>query len=103
VVENTGWLPTYVSQRAVERKAVRPIEVELTLPDGARVVAGERKLEAGELEGRVHLRSALWWGTDQGTSDRTKLEWVVEAPEGGTLGIEARHDRAGVVRREVSL
>jgi murein tripeptide amidase MpaA len=103
VLENTGWLPTYVSQRAVERKAVRPIEVELTLPDGARVVAGEPKLEAGELEGRVHLRSALWWGTDQGTSDRTKLEWVVEAPEGGTLGIEARHDRAGVVRREVPL
>jgi hypothetical protein len=103
VLENTGWLPTYVSQRAVERKAVRPIEVELSLPDGARVVAGEPKLEAGELEGRVHLRSALWWGTDQGTTDRTKLEWVVEAPEGGTLGIEARHDRAGVVRREVTL
>ncbi len=103
VLENTGWLPTYVSQRALERKAVRPIEVELTLPEGARVVAGEPKQEAGELEGRVHLRSALWWGTDQGTSDRAKLEWVVEAPEGGTLGLEARHERAGVVRREVAL
>ena len=103
VLENTGWLPTYVSQRALERKAVRPIEVELTLPEGARVVAGEPKREAGELEGRVHMRSALWWGTDQGTSDRAKLEWVVEAPEGGTLGLEARHERAGVVRRQVEL
>ena len=50
VLENTGWLPTYVSQRALERKAVRPIEVELTLPEGGRVVAGEPKQEAGELE-----------------------------------------------------
>jgi murein tripeptide amidase MpaA len=103
VLENSGWLPTYVTQKAVERKAVRPVEVELTLPQGARVVAGEAKTEAGQLEGRVHLRSALWWGTDQGTSDRTKLEWVVEAPEGGTLALEARHQRAGVVRRNVEL
>jgi murein tripeptide amidase MpaA len=103
VLENTGWLPTYVTQKAVERSSVRPLEVELTLPEGARVVAGERRTEAGQLEGRVHMRSALWWGTDQGTSDRSKLEWVVEAPDGGKLGIEARHARAGVVRREVEL
>ena len=103
VLENTGWLPTNVTQKAVDRKAVRPLEVELTLPEGARVVAGEKKTEAGQLEGRVQLRSALWWGTDQGTSDRAKLEWVVEAPAGGTLGIEARHPRAGVVRRDVEL
>jgi murein tripeptide amidase MpaA len=103
VVENSGWLPTYVTQRAVDRQSVRPLEVELALPEGARVVTGEVRTEAGQLEGRVHLRSALWWGTDQGTSDRAKLEWVVEAPGGGTLGVEARHPRSGVVRREVSL
>jgi murein tripeptide amidase MpaA len=103
VLENTGWLPTNVTQKALDRKAVRALEVELTLPDGARVVAGEARTEAGQLEGRVQLRSALWWGTDQGTSDRAKLEWVVEAPAGGTLGVEARHPRAGVVRRDVEL
>jgi len=103
VLENTGWLPTHVTQKAVERQSVRPLEVELTLPEGARVVAGELRTEAGQLEGRVHMRSALWWGTDQGTSDRAKLEWVVEAPSGGTLGVEARHPRAGVVRRDVKL
>ncbi len=36
-------------------------------------------------------------------SDLIKLEWVIEAPEGGELGIEARHQRAGTVRRVVSL
>ena len=34
VLENAGWLPTNVSQKALDRKAVRAIEVELDLPDG---------------------------------------------------------------------
>jgi len=89
--------------RKIERKAVRPLEVELTLPEGAALVAGERKLEAGQLDGRVHKRSTLWWGGDDSTGDLAKLEWVIEAPEGGELGIEARHQRAGTVRQVVSL
>jgi murein tripeptide amidase MpaA len=103
VLQNTGWLPTQVTQKAIERKAVRPVEVELTLPDGAEVVVGERKVEAGQLEGRVHKRSVLWWGGDDSTADLTKLEWVIEAPDGAELRIEARHERAGTVRRVVKL
>jgi murein tripeptide amidase MpaA len=103
VLQNTGWLPTQVTEKAVERKAVRPLEVELTLPEGAELVAGERRTEAGQLQGRVHRRSVLWWGGDDSTADLTKLEWVIEAPDGGELGIEARHQRAGTVRRVVSL
>jgi hypothetical protein len=82
---------------------VRPLEVELTMPEGAELVAGERRTEAGQLQGRVHRRSVLWWGGDDSTADLVKLEWVIEAPEGGELGIEARHQRAGTVRRVVSL
>jgi hypothetical protein len=92
-----------VTEKAVERKAVRPLEVELTLPEGGELVAGERRTEAGQLTGRVHRRSVLWWGGDDATSDLVKLEWVIEAPQGGELGIEARHQRAGTVRQVVSL
>ena len=102
VLQNSGWLPTNVTEKAVERKAVRPLEVELTLPEGAELVSGELKVEAGQLQGRVHKRSALWWGTDDSTGDLTKLEWVIRAPAGGELGIEARHQRAGTIRRVVS-
>lgn len=103
VLINTGWLPSYVTQKALDRNAVRPVEVELTLPEGARIVGGERKVEAGQLEGRVHKRSMLGWQQDDSTTDRVKVDWVIEAPQGGTLTIEARHQRAGVVRREVGL
>src|SRR5207247_8808023 len=70
VLLNSGWLPTNVTEKAVERKAVRPLQVELTLPEGARLAAGERVTEAGQLAGRVHKRSPLGWGTDEATSDR---------------------------------
>ena len=103
VLENTGWLPTSVSERAVERKAVLPLEAEITLPEGGRVVGGEKKVDLGQLDGRVHRRSLLWWASNDATSDRAKVEWVVEASAGSSVAVEARHQRAGTVRRELML
>jgi murein tripeptide amidase MpaA len=103
VLENSGWLPTNVSDMALQRKAVRELEVELELPDGARLLTGERRTKAGQLDGRVHKRSTLWWTTNDATTDRAKLEWVVESPNGGTLGLTARHQRAGTIRERVAL
>jgi hypothetical protein len=37
------------------------------------------------------------------TQDRARVEWVVQAPQGGTVQLTARHDRAGTIRAEVSL
>ena len=103
VLQNSGWLPTNVSEKAVERRAVRPLEVELALPDGARLVGGDPKTEAGQLTGRVEKRSTTWWANDESTTDLAKLEWVIEAPAGTEIDIEARHQRAGTVRRRVIL
>jgi hypothetical protein len=82
---------------------VRDLEVELDLPEGARLVGGELKREAGQLKGRVDKRSTTWWANDESTGDLAKLEWVVEAPAGTEIGIEARHTRAGTVRRRITL
>jgi murein tripeptide amidase MpaA len=103
VLQNAGWLPSNVTEKAVERKAVRPLEVQLTLPEGAKLLAGDPKVELGQLEGRIHKRSALGWWADDATGDRAKAEWVIEAPGGGALGIEARHERAGTIRQVVEL
>jgi hypothetical protein len=103
VLQNSGWLPTNVTEKALERRSVRDVEVELDLPDGARAVAGDVKTEVGQLKGRVEKRSTTWWLNDESTSDLAKLEWVVEAAEGTEIAIEARHPRAGTVRRRVTL
>jgi zinc carboxypeptidase len=103
VVQNCGWLPTNVTAKALERSVVRPLEVELDLPDGARLVAGEAKTEVGQLKGRADKRSTTWWGNDDSTADLAKLEWVVEAPEGTEVGVVARHPRAGTLRNVAKL
>ena len=103
VLQNSGWLPTNVTEKALERKAVRDIEVDLDLPDGARAVAGEVKTAVGQLKGRVDKRSTTWWLNDESTSDLAKLEWVVEAVAGTEIGIEVRHPRAGTLRRRITL
>jgi hypothetical protein len=61
------------------------------------------KTDAGQLKGRVEKRSTTWWANDESTTDLAKFEWVVEAPAGTEIGIEARHQRAGTIRKRVSL
>jgi murein tripeptide amidase MpaA len=103
VLENAGWLPTNVTQKAIDRKAVEPIEVSLELPEGARVVTGKEREEVGQLGGRVEDRQVTWWGVDHSTKNRAKVEWVVEAPAGSRVGVVARHERAGTVCAELTL
>jgi hypothetical protein len=103
VVQNSGWLPTNVTEKALQRKAVRDLEVEVDLPEGAQLVTGEMKTESGQLKGRVEKRSTTWWMNDESTKDLAKLEWVIEAPAGTEIGVEARHQRAGTIRRVFTL
>ena len=103
VVQNTGWLPTYITKKALEKKLVRGVIAEIELPDGATLQLGKPREELGQLEGRAYKPSAAnVWNTDT-TDDRAKVEWVVHAPQGGTVRLTARHERAGVVRVECPL
>jgi hypothetical protein len=105
VVQNSGWLPTYVTKKAVEKKLVRGVVCEIDIPEGAALETGKQREELGQLEGRAYKPSAppTIFHTLDVTDDRAKVEWVVRAPEGGTVKVTARHERAGVVVAEVTL
>jgi hypothetical protein len=102
VVENTGWLPSYVTKKAVEKKVSRGVICEIELPRGASLQSGKLREELVQLEGRAY-KSAFSDSFEGGTDDRLKVEWVVHAPQGGSVKLVARHERAGVVRAEVEL
>jgi murein tripeptide amidase MpaA len=107
VVHNTGWLPTYVTKMALEKKISRGVICEIALPDGATLESGKVREEGSHLEGRAYASSVLtpWatFGPLGSTADRLKMTWTVHAPNGGSAKLTARHDRAGVVRTEVEL
>ncbi|MEM7331166.1 MAG: M14 family metallopeptidase [Chloroflexota bacterium] len=102
VVENTGWLPTNVSQKALEMKVVQPLELQIKLPEGARLISGNEKTFLGQLGGRDAKPAMNLFGGDT-TTDRGKAVWVVEAEKGAVLELTAVHQRAGTIRRRVEL
>jgi murein tripeptide amidase MpaA len=98
---NTGYLPTYGSKQAEKRKAVRPIQVKLTLANGMTLEVGELKQDLGQLEGRSNKVAA--WGGNFPSDNLTHVDWLVRAPDGGTVQVEALAQRAGTVRGTVEL
>jgi murein tripeptide amidase MpaA len=106
VVHNTGWLPSYVTKRALNNKVTRGVVCEIELPAGATLETGRPREELGQLEGRAYkpVTPSSWagWGGDV-TDNRAKVEWVVRAPGGGVVDVVARHDRAGTVRVRIAL
>jgi murein tripeptide amidase MpaA len=104
VAHNTGWLPTNVTKKAVNNKVVRGVVCEIELPEGASLKSGKPREEVGQMEGRSQTAASLTpWSLTAATSDRVKCEWVVHAPQGGTVKLVARHERAGVARAELKL
>ena len=104
VIQNTGWLPTYVSKRALARKTVRGIVAEIELPTGASLATGKLREDVGQLEGKSDKHTGVsFWPDYNVTDDRLKVEWVVRAEAGTTVAITARHERAGTVRANVAL
>ena len=97
LLENTGFLGTHISRRAQERKAVRPIRLEL---EGAEVLTGERRSEVGDLEGRSNK---LDWTSNSATDNRLRREWVVRAPAGTVLTIHVISERAGTLHLTLEL
>ncbi|HEV8340231.1 MAG TPA: M14 family metallopeptidase [bacterium] len=105
VLQNSGWLPTYVTKKALENKVVRGVICEIELPEGATLETGKPREELGQLEGRAYKPAfpMRFPRVGDSTEDRLKVEWVVQAPRGGVVRLIARHVRAGVVRASVEL
>lgn len=105
-VQNTGWLPTSVTQHAAAKKLVRGVVGEITKvgtaiePNGAAqpswLVSGGLRQVHGQLRGWNQIPSAgFGWHADP-TDDVAVLEWILAEP--GTYEAVAKHERAGLVR-----
>lgn len=99
VVENRGYLPTYVLASSKPRPWNEGVRVAIDLPDGASLEAGEANVLVGHLEG--------WGGNDRFTAPsiarsvidvgRRRVIWVVRGD--GPLKVRASAPRVGTVER----
>ena len=103
-VQNTGWLPSYVSKMTLKRKLTRGVLAEIALPDGAQLVSGKSRESLGELEGWAYLHTGVsFWGQKKPTADRAHVDWVIRAPAGSVIELSAWHERAGRIATRVTL
>jgi len=96
VVENTGWLPINVTQRAAERGLVRQVEATIEIPANvAAEVLGPARLRLGQLGGRFLKNSMIFTfgATSDSTSDRAKAEWLIRAPSETRLAVCQRRPK----------
>lgn len=104
VLRNSGWLPTNVTQRALEREVCGSLVAEVALPEGATLLSGPPSRTLGQLDGRNAARTTTtWWGHNPGTPDLAVAEWLVSAPAGTRVSVSARHPRAGAVHAHLDL
>lgn len=104
VVDNSGWLPTAISRKALEKKAVRGIIAEIELPENAVLLSGKEREDLGQLEGRNQVGVSVSSNESSGVTDhRAKMVWTIYAPNKGMVKLTAHHQRGGVVRAEINL
>ena len=101
---NTGYLPSYISKRALQRKQCRGVVFDLNLPPQASLISGKLRVEGQHLEGHATKNSQLaFLPTREITADRAVCEWILSAPKGTEISIFARADRAGAVDTQLLL
>ena len=92
VVQNEGWLPSYVSKRALARKVVRGADRRDRAAARARRWSRARlRDDLGQLEGKAYKHTGVsFWPDYNITDDRVKVEWVVAGKAGDTVTLTAR-------------
>jgi hypothetical protein len=93
-IENEGFLPTNISQRAIESAIASPVRALADVKD-AELVSGKTRTDLGHLTGRRDENSA---------TSKTEVEYLVKTT--GTdpsITIQVQSEKGGKVKREVKL
>ncbi|MFN7725549.1 MAG: M14 family metallopeptidase [Rubrivivax sp.] len=103
-VANAGWLPSHISQRAIDRKTVRGTVFNIHLPPGVSLISGKEREVGPHLQGHAPKGSLqAFLPSRELTGDRAVVEWVVKGAPGTAIALTATADRAGSVHTEVTL
>jgi murein tripeptide amidase MpaA len=103
VIENAGFLPTNVTERAIAQKAAKPDKACLKPGEGVERVAGDAEQVLGFVPGRAGQFAPPPISGGSGRPNRRKVSWVVKGAEGADLTVEARSERGGTARANIRL
>jgi len=102
VIDNSGFLPTFTSEQGKSCVVIRPVRVELEIPDSVEILNGRVKAELGHLEGRSNKIGAIFTIASP-TDNRSRIEWTVKGTVGNKITIHIRSERAGTIHKQLVL
>jgi murein tripeptide amidase MpaA len=102
VVGNDGYLPSNLTDRAIEKRVARPVSARLELDGGARLM-GPETADLGHLAGR-NERKYPWspWGQRWSRTARP-VEWLVRAAPGSSVRLVVDSEKGGRRVRDIAL
>jgi hypothetical protein len=102
VASNHGYLPTNLSDVAIQNQVAKPVLLSVTV-DGGELVMNPQTASLGNLAGR-NERLYPWspWG-QQWTATSKFAEWLVRIEHSGSVTITAVSEKAGTVRATRSI
>lgn len=101
-VENFGFLPTNISEQAIQVNAVKPVIVYLELSGDVSLLLGREWVEVGHLKGRFDKLPELPTpALDEG--NKKKVEWIVKATTPTKVKVVAYSEKGGKDEKELTL
>ncbi|MCR5794506.1 MAG: zinc carboxypeptidase [Solobacterium sp.] len=98
---NTGYLPTYLCEEAVNLKKDSPVVIRA---ENAEVISGDAEIRVRGLQGfamtKTGMRSARIM-TSESASARIRAEWLIRADEGDAVTVTVQNEKAGRISRTV--
>lgn len=99
VLQNTGYLSTYVSEQAKKMKIVKPITVDIELPEDASFISGKKRVTIDHLEGRSNKTSMTYYHSP--TDNLIKIEWILKMNKDEEINIKISSCKAGIIREKI--
>jgi hypothetical protein len=102
VVGNHGYLPTNLSDTAIENKVAKPVSVTLTV-EGGEILMNPTTADLGHLAGRnERLHPYSPWGPIWTTTTKP-VEWLVRLAGAGSVTVTSVSEKGGTDRRSVKI
>lgn len=95
VVENQGYLPTNVTQRALSIGIAQTVNVHVTADHALEFVLGEAETDIGHLGGRVERVQAYDAWRRPWKEQARRVQWMIRVAPGTRVTVEAASEKGG--------
>jgi murein tripeptide amidase MpaA len=102
IVENSGYLPTNVTQQAIAMRTALPVTVTLAV-EGGTIELNDATQSLGHLAGRSERRTTYSPWSDEWGTPRKRARWLVRGEAGAALTLTAKTPRAGTIVQTLTL